>query len=436
MKGKHMNFRLSLRFFTLFVLSAFTMCAFAATTDTTFKIGTWGNFAQGAVSHTFDDYPYTGTAQQVGTGQAAFDAKGLHMTLFVITGSVTDWSKLKDAFAKGHEIASHTQTHSSNASELKPSQEDIKKNVPGEMCATIAYPNGNTIAGAIGPYIAARNISGANNPKTPTNWAQINTQGFGSGAGGYANDAASMNSWADQAASGNKWATAMHHGIGGPNDPKHSWAMTSIDAMKSHLDYLDQHRDKIWCETFGNVARYIQERDAAKITVKSSAEKSFTITVTDNLADSIFNYPLSIRRELPSGWTTKPIVKQGTKTMSDTIVTVSSKQYLMFQAVPNAGDVVITYGTSTIDRSHSLGFDGSTVVKRWHSSLIIDRNQFAGANLAVTLFDLQGKTIARYNLGTNESRVALPTNKVNHSTFIVKIAGNGKTHVETFFPRL
>ena len=243
----------------MFIFSVFLMNASAA--DPTFEIGTWGNFCQGAVSHTFDDYPYTGTLQQVGTGQAAFDAKGLHMTLFVITGSVTDWSKLKAASAKGHEIASHSVTHASNASELIPSQDAIKKNVPGEMCVSIAYPNGNAIAGCLKNYIAARNIQGANNPKTPSDFAQINTQGFGVGAGNYKNDAASMNSWADAAASGNKWGTAMHHGIGNANDPKHSWAMTNIDEMVKHLDYLDKNRNKIWCETFGNVARYIKERD-------------------------------------------------------------------------------------------------------------------------------------------------------------------------------
>lgn len=433
-----MNFRFRVGFFSaVLIFGVFAVSLFATAPDTTFKIGTWGNFCQGAVSHTFDDYPYTGTLQVVGTGQAAFDAKGLHMTLFVITGSVTDWSKLKAAFEKGHEIASHSQTHASDASQLLPSQEAIKKNVPGEMCVSIAYPNGNTISGALKNYIAARNISGANNPKTPGDFSQINTQGFGAGSGNYANTATAMNSWADQAASGNKWGTAMHHGIGNAQDPKHSWAMTNIDEMVKHLDHLDKNRDKIWCETFGNVARYIKERDAAKITVKSSAADKFIITVTDNLADSIFNFPLSIRREMPADWKAKPLVKQGEKTMADTVVTVSSKQYIMFQAVPDAGDVVISKGeTAVLHGSTGFGVGDKAPVRLYNGSVMIDNSQFDGANVAVKVFDLKGKLVAGYTLGKNESRIDLPVEKINRSAVVVKVTGGSKTYVGRFLLRL
>jgi hypothetical protein len=86
------------------------------------------------------------------------------------------------------------------------------------------------------------------------------------------------------------WATFCHHGIGSEN---HGYAVTKIDAVKSHLAYLDKNRDKIWCETFGNVARYIKERDKASLTVKSSTDNQITVSLTDDLADSIFNYPLT-----------------------------------------------------------------------------------------------------------------------------------------------
>ena len=331
------------RFFLVQILGIFAGSIFAATTPT-FEIGTWGNFCQGAISHTFDDYGMSGTGQATGTGQAAFDTYGFHMTIFVVTGGPSNpsWTNLKNAFAKGHEIASHSVTHASTmpVSELGPSQQTIKKDVPGEMCATIAYPNCNTPGDAqvLQYYIAGRNCSGSVNSKSPSNWAEISSKMFGAGQCGCPNDAASFNSFADQAVSNNGWAVTCNHGIGSDT---HTWAVTSLDAMKSHLGYLDQNRGKIWIETFGNVARYIHERDAAKITVKSSDVSGITAEVTDNLADSIYNFPLSIRTPLPSGWTTA-VVKQNAKTVWDTIVTVGSKQYIMFKAVPNAGDVVIS----------------------------------------------------------------------------------------------
>lgn len=434
-----MNLRVGFRFLAAFILGAFAIAVSAATTPT-FEIGTWGNFCQGALTHTFDDNGQSGTSHQTTTGEDAFNAKGFHMTIFVITGggSNPNWASLKTAFSKGHEIASHSVTHTGTmpTSELAPSQETIKKNVPGEMCATIAYPNCNTPGDAqvLKYYIAGRNCTGSLNPKSPSNWAQINSPMIGTSAGSCSclAKATDWNSKADQAASGNSWVVFCNHGI---DNDGHGWANTSISEMKTHLDYLDKNRSKVWVETFGNVARYIHERDAAKVAVKSSTSSSYTITVTDNLADSIFNFPLSIRTEMPSNWTTVA-VKQGTKAMDDTIVTVSSKKYVMFQAVPNAGDVVISSGVDRV-LNHSFGFDfnGNIPAKRLHSSLIVDPSRFEGSNLSVTLFNLQGKELARYSLQGSQEHV-LQIDKIKSAAFIVKVAGGGKTYVGTFLPQL
>lgn len=437
-KGKHMNFRVGFRFLAAFILGAFVIAVSAATTPT-FEIGTWANFCQGAISHTFDDYAMNSPPKVVlgsivnGQARAAFDAKGFHPTIFVVTNTCNadNWKSLQSAFAQGYEIGSHSVTHAANASELGPSQDTIKKHVPGEMCVSFAYPNGTAVSGVLNRYIAARNIQGRTNPKTPPDFSQINTQGFGSGSGNYPNDAASMNKLADDAAAGNMWATSMNHGI---TPDKHDWAVTNLDEMVKHLDYLDKNRDKIWCETFGNVARYIKERNAAKITVKSSSSSSYTITVTDNLADSIFNYPLSIRCEMPSGWTTA-MVKQGSKTMVDTIVTVSSKKYIMFKAVPNAGDVVVSTATRTMERYFGFSNETASPVKRLHSALIIDPNRFEGSSLSVTLFNLQGKELARYSLEGSQPHI-LQIGKMKGSALIAKVAGGGKMYVGTFLPEI
>jgi len=231
----------------------------------------------------------------------------------------------------------------------------------------------------------------------------------------------------------------MHHGIGGPNDPKHDWAMTSIDAMKTHLDYLDKNRSKIWCETFGNVARYIKERDATpKVNVASSTADKITLTVTNTLTDSLYNYPLSIRCEAPSGWTSAT-VKQGAKIMADTIITVSSKTYLMFQAVPNAGEVVLSKGGADNVLEQRIGFAAgisSPIVKIQNATLVINQGQFGGSNLSVAIFNLNGKELARHNIGRGESLIALPIGKIMHSAFVAKVSGNGKTYVRTFLPQL
>jgi hypothetical protein len=434
-----MNYTFPNRLFALYLLSSFASFIFAGV-EAPYQVGTWGNFCQGSVSHTFDDYgqgSVTNAAGSNATGEAAFDAKGFHATIFVITGSAsaTTWTNCKYAFSKGHEIASHSVSHPQTmpTSELGPSQQTIKKNVPGEMSATIAYPNCNTPGDAqvLQYYVAGRNCNGSLNNKTPSNFAQVGSKGFGSGQGGYPNDANSMNSFANQAATNNGWAVYLHHGIGSDS---HSWAVTSLDAMKTHLDFLDQNRGKIWCETFGNVARYIKERDAVSVAKKDSTDNSFTITVTDNLADSIFNYPLSIRRPLPNGWSTASVTQKGTA-VQDTIITDGSTKYVMFKAIPDGGDVVISKDPVSLLQGTSLLPDNFCPVVWNNAKVLLDPRYFNGSNIVVTLFDLNGKTLARYSLDNNGNRITLPMDKIKRSAFIVKIVGGNKTFMGTYMPQ-
>lgn len=410
------------------LLSSALIFSSSAAVEAPFEIGTWGNFCKGAISHTFDDYPTSSTDQQVSSGQAAFDEKGFHMTLFVLPSSCNDdnWNSLKAAFAKGHEIASHNNQHNSNADGLKPSQNAIKSKVPGEMCVSIAYPNCQTPGNAqvLQTYIAGRNCTPNVNPKTPQNFAQIDSKMFGT-CSGCPNDVNGLNSFADEAANKNGWGVYCHHGIGSDG---HSWAVTNLNAMKEHLNYLDRNRDKIWCETFGNVARYIKERDAASLTVESSEPNQIKVKLTDNLPDSIYNYPLSIRCPLPEWWTATSRVTQDGIEVEDTIINVNSQDYLMFKAVPDGGDILIESGTRV--RNLKLASATGKTVLLNKSGLSINAGQFSGSTIAVSLFDLRGKLFARYSLNRSSSILTVPISALTSSAFVVKVT-DGNTTVVT-----
>ena len=413
-------------------LGTFVASVSAASDDASkYKIGTWGNFAQGAISHTFDDNMNMDPTKPE---QTAFNDKKFHITLFVITGQSPNWKNCQGSFAKGHEIGSHSVSHGnpSPSSEYSPSQKAIQQNVPGEKCVTYAYPNCSNPGGATKVFIAARTCeSSTPNSKSPSDWGNIQSKGFGSPH--YSNDANSMNSYANAAASSNGWGVGLHHGIG---NQSHSWATTNLNEMKTHLDYLDKNRNKIWMETFGNVARYIQERDKAKITAKATTDNSFTITVdAAGLDTSIFNYPLCIRREMPSGWTT-PKVTQNGKEVKDTIITDGSKKFIQFDAVPNGGDVVLSSGsTSSYEKYYGFSALETAPVKRVNATLIIDPNRFNGANVNVVLFNLQGRERIRYRFTSSKSNIIIPLEKFNHSALIVKVAGGSKSYMRTCLPQ-
>jgi len=229
----------------------------------------------------------------------------------------------------------------------------------------------------------------------------------------------------------NQWVVTCHHGIEGDN---HGWANTSTAELKKHLDYLNQNRSTIWCETFGNVARYIKERDAAKATVTSSDDNTIKVSLTDNLENATYNYPLSLRCEMPAGWT-KPTVTQGGKAVKDTVVTVNSKKYIMFQAVPDGGDIVLTGDATSIKEQIKLLETGKMVLID-NNSLSINSRQFSGSNIAVSIVDLRGKVLANYTLNNSESSVALPSKKLRNEAFFVKVSDGRKTYTEKVTPQL
>lgn len=85
---------------------------------------------------------------------------------------------------------------------------------------------------------------------------------------------------------------------------------------------------------------YIKERDRINIRSISNQINSITLSVTDNLPNSIYNVPVTIRRPLPNGWDTA-YVKQNNSLLKSSIVEVDTKKYVMFDAILDKGDVLI-----------------------------------------------------------------------------------------------
>ncbi len=411
---------------TLTLLACSAGVAFAAPT---IEVGTWGNFCKGAVSHTFDDYPQE-CKNLVTTGRSLFNDAKLPMTLFVIVNKCDNnaWNSLKTMAAEGHEVGSHG--NHADGDKNFTTKSTIEQNIPGYKCVSWAFPYCTDVQGTLSYYVAARDCDGSPNPKTPTDFNNIEAQMFDDAQQyGAKKGVTELNSLADKAAAQNGWSVYLHHGL----DGSHSMSTNSND-LKSHLSYLNQKRSTIWCETFGNVALYIKERDAAKVTVTSSDDKSIKLTVTDNLENSTYNYPLSLRTELPSGWT-NPTVTQNSKVMKDTVITDGSKKYLMFQAIPDAGEIVITGDATSIKEQIKL-FETGKMVLIDNNKLSVNSHQFSGSNINVSLFNLNGKVIAKYTLNNSEANIALPSKKISNETYFVKVSDGRKTYTEKVTPQL
>lgn len=140
----------------------------------------------------------------------------------------------------------------------------------------------------------------------------------------------------NSAASSNGWIVFLIHAI----DNESGYSPTSSSEIKGALEYLSQNEDKLWESTFGNVARYIKERNNVSVKELSVNDSLITFNVTDTLDYTIYNYPVTIRRVLPEDWSSASIVQNG-KTISSQIVKVNSKNYIMFDVAPDSDDIQI-----------------------------------------------------------------------------------------------
>ena len=318
----------------------------AQTVDDGYEVGTWHGFRDAAVTHTFDD----NTSNQVPVAIPLLDEFGFDATFFVVTNWGPNWTGFAAAAANGHEIASHTVTHpqlpsltnEEQADELATSRSVILANVPDTETLTLAYPYCSRGADAVtnATYIAARGCSGQIVPSTPTDFLNISSIIVGSE--GSVQTATDLNGRAVAAAGSGGWVVFLLHGIDGDG----GYSPTESDELRSHLEYLDANRDRFWVDTFGNVVRYIRERDAASIAEVSATDDALTVQVTDDLDDAVYDLPITIRRALPDGWEAATVTQDG-EPVPAAIIEAETQTYVEFDAVPDAGAVVLTKSDAT-----------------------------------------------------------------------------------------
>jgi oligosaccharide reducing-end xylanase len=315
----------------------------AAIVQAPYQLATWQGFRPAAISYTFDD----DCPNQYNIAVPMFHAAGLKMTLFTVTTNtwVGSWTKVQTAASYGDEIASHTVTHASLTSvsatqltnELAQSQSTINSYITNQSCLTIAYPNCNVPDTTVVQqyYFAGRSCGASLNGSSPFTFMTLAAYILGN-TGPYTTGA-SINSLADSAVTQGRWCVYLIHAIDGDN----GYSPLSSTALQDSVNYMSTNQDKFWVETFGNVVRYIKERQTAYVTETASNYTSITVQVTNSLDNSIFNYPITLRRPLPGDWIGAAVTQNG-QPITAQMVTLNSTNYVMFDIVPNGGDIVLT----------------------------------------------------------------------------------------------
>lgn len=314
----------------------------------------WRDDKMAAVTITIDD----NTAPDHDWWLAAGKKYGFPFTWFVITGRVDSgnayfgtWAGFQKLLDAGHDVQSHTYDH---FGEIKApvleteenytrSIKDIQANLKDHQVLALAYPGGknakNDPALAAKYYIASRGTAGHLNDAAKVNYNNVNSIG--------GPPLLEASHWAGmtnllvknpaRASLYRGWACVHYHGLTNTRDPSKSLQ----DKTTAFLDYLSENKDKYWVGTFSDVAAYGQQRDTSKLNSKVDAKGAIVIELTDDMDDTLFNEPLTIKLRVDPQWT-QITAKQQDRDLKVTRVAREDGAFVLIPAVPDKGSIVVS----------------------------------------------------------------------------------------------
>ena len=238
----------------------------------TLKIVSW-NGSKGAVSFTFDD----GDPSHLSVAIPELDKRKLHGTFFLIVKSMGGAGPWKAAAATGHEIASHSATHSQPA-QFKPDQEEAEvagaakslEQTFGHPMVSFAYPFSAITPSLKGKiektHLLARGGAGPLIlPDAEPDWLNLVSQVTLTET-----KVDVYKGWIDEAVTKGAWSIFMIHGLEGTQ-----WGYSPIKKA-DFAATLDTVKDKdLWVAPFGEVGAYFRAQKFLE-KVKGTADKGGT----------------------------------------------------------------------------------------------------------------------------------------------------------------
>ena len=147
-----------------------------------------------------------------------------------------------------------------------------------------------------------------------------------------------MKSWIDTVVQNdNVWLVLVFHGVDGVG-----WEAIPHEELDEYFSYIKQNEDRLWVDTFGNVARYMRERMNGKVQSTEEADV-ITVELTHTLDPEIYTLPLTIRTYVDDDWKTIAI-RQGSEEKQLIPDEDARGMYVQYQAVPNGGPITIRSG--------------------------------------------------------------------------------------------
>lgn len=254
----------------------------------TVEICTWKGCEKGAVSVSVDD-SFTSC-------MAKLDTYGYRGTYFLSnTNNLSDetWSVFNDAFARGHELGTHTENHLCSVFDPDLYKQDMEQNIQDivnhtdlttDDIITHNYPCGATtpdIEEVImnnWNFLSARGYN-FNTLEEPTpvdffNLKNLNSHYYPGGDFEPPNYLTSV----DLAQEQGKWANIVFHNA------------CDDDGV---IDYISGK--EVWIDSIGNVVKYIRLRDSALVSDYTADANKISFTVSSELTENYYSQSLTLK---------------------------------------------------------------------------------------------------------------------------------------------
>ncbi|MFC2125753.1 polysaccharide deacetylase family protein [Bacteroidota bacterium] len=264
------------------------------------------------------------------------------------------WDEIKTIAVNGHEFGAHTISHPRLAIldevnllwELEKCKEDIENQLGPEHTFSAECPYGTEnervmeYAYEIFPvlrnrmpedYLEELNRGNRGDP-TASNKEYVQWQ-----RGPLTNISIDkMKSWVDVCAeNGNIWLVLVFHGVDGVG-----WEARTGEELDTYFQYMKDKEDDLWVATFKDVAKYIRERMNAEI--GSSRERNaIKVKLKHSLDPDLYDLELTLKTTIPEKWESVE-VKQGDNLLEYEIGNDQSGRFMMYQALANSDEIVIT----------------------------------------------------------------------------------------------
>lgn len=141
----------------------------------------------------------------------------------------------------------------------------------------------------------------------------------------------------DKAGESGKFYVYLAHGV--EDGPNHNITGENFELVCQKVAGLVES-GAVWNTHYEDAALYLREVECATLNVTGD-ENAIVVTLTDTLNDEIYNYPLTVRVEVPDTFAAVKVV-QGDKVSYAETKLVDGKWVADVSVVPDAGDAVIT----------------------------------------------------------------------------------------------